>query len=115
MIGKTSNEQEYTNLLNKNMSLKQNDIYNEYMYENNICTICKKEIRLELKGETTQGESYHQIHDESCILNGVEDNLESIARRIKYANKPMPEIKKVPWTPDAGYYEYMKNKYRYNE
>ena len=76
------------------------------------CNICNTEIRLELRGETTQGESYHQIHDKDCILNGVEDNAEAVQRRIDYTPKDVI-IPKSEWKPDAGYYQYMKNKYRY--
>ena len=98
------------------MSLIQNDIYNEYMYENNICTICLKEIRIELRDDgTTQGEWNSQVHDNTCILNGVEDNAEAIQRRIEYGKKPfiMPKITQETIIANKRFDREHEPKYRY--
>ena len=55
-----------------NMSLKQNDTYNEDLLENNICPTCKQEIKIEtINREDTMGQGYeydNEIgHDKGCI------------------------------------------------
>lgn len=81
------------------MSLKQNDIYNEYMYENNICTICQNEIYLSEENREDQMGQGHEYdmedgHSENCPLFRVEANEEAKTRRIAYGKKKftMPKI-----------------------
>lgn len=81
-----------------NMSHKGADIYNEYMYENNICTICQNEIWISTENrEDSMGHGYEYDledgHSEECDLFRAEANKEAKERRLLYVNKKiiMPE------------------------
>ena len=92
------------------MSLKQNDIYEEYMYENNVCTICQNVIYISSENREDQmGQGYEYNledgHSEECDLFRVEADPEAKERRLAYTKKKiiMPvhiEKPKSQWEKD---------------